>query len=194
MNKTSYALGMSIAHNMLSSGVTNLELDDFYAGLKATLTGETPAISIEEAGDELERFFNELEKTQADALKKEGAEWLAKNAKKDGVTTTASGLQYKVITKGMGRKPSLTSKVRCHYEGRFLDGRVFDSSYERKEPAVFGVTQVIKGWTEALPMMGEGSKWELYIPYDLAYGEQGAQGAIPPYATLIFTVELLEVL
>ncbi len=194
MNKTSYALGMSIAHNLMQSGVKDLEFNDFFEGLKATLTGETPALSIEEAGNELEKFFRELEETQAAAAKAAGEEWLTKNGKKDGVTTLASGLQYKVLTKGKGKKPGLADKVKCHYEGRFVDGQVFDSSYARNEPAVFGVTQVIRGWTEALPMMSEGSKWELYIPYNLAYGEQGVQGSIPPYATLVFTVELIEVL
>ena len=194
MDKTSYALGMSIAHNMMGNGVKDLAFDDFCAGLRDTMTGATPQITIEEAGGLLDSFFRKLEGELADAAKKEGAQWLAKNARKDGVTTTASGLQYKVITKGKGKKPGLQSKVRCHYEGRFLDGSVFDSSYQRGEPAVFGVTQVIRGWTEALPLMSEGAKWELYIPYNLAYGEAGAQGSIPPYATLIFTVELLEVL
>lgn len=194
MDKTSYALGMSIAHNLMQSGVKNLGLDDFFAGFKDTITGGTPAIGVEEAGNELEKFFRELEDSQAATLKAEGAKWLEKNGKKEGVVTLASGLQYKVLAKGKGKKPGLGSKVKCHYEGRFLDGQVFDSSYARNEPAVFGVTQVIRGWTEALPMMGEGSKWELYIPYDLAYGERGMQGSIPPYATLVFTVELIEVL
>ena len=194
MDKTSYALGMSIAHNLMGNGVEGLAFEDFAAGVKDTMTGATGAISIEEAGSLLNTFFKELEEKQSGAAKKEGAEWLARNARKDGVTTTASGLHYKVITRGSGRKPGLGSRVKCHYEGRFIDGKVFDSSYQRGEPTVFGVTQVIRGWTEALPMMSEGAKWELYIPYNLAYGEAGAQGAIPPYSTLIFTVELLEVL
>jgi len=194
MDKTSYALGMSIAHNMMQNGVKDLAYEDFVAGVKDTMSGAKSAVSIEEAGNLLESFFKDLEEKQAAAAKKAGADWLARNAKLDGVTTTASGLQYKVITRGSGKKPGLTSKVKCHYEGRLLDGSIFDSSYQRGEPATFGVTQVIRGWTEALPMMSEGSKWELYIPYNLAYGEAGAQGAIPPYATLIFTVELLEVI
>lgn len=105
-----------------------------------------------------------------------------------------SGLQYKVLKSGEGRKPGRTDKVKCHYEGTFPNGQKFDSSYDRDEPAVFGVNQVIAGWTEALQLMSEGSAWELYIPYNLAYGEAGAPGAIPPYSTLVFKVELIEVL
>lgn len=201
MDKNSYALGMSIAHNLLGSGVKNLNVDDFAAGLRAILSGESPLISIEEAGDCLEAYFAEIEKEQQkqqDAMgavfKKEGEDWLAANAKKEGVKTLASGLQYKVLEQGKGRKPKATDKVRCHYCGTLTDGSKFDSSYDRNEPAVFGLNQVIPGWTEGLQLMSEGSKWELYIPYQLAYGAQGAPGAIPPYAALVFTVELLEVL
>ena len=168
MDKNSYALGMSIAHNMLQSGVKEVAFDDFVAGLKATLTRQEPAISYKE--------------------------FLAANAKKEGVIVLPSGLQYKVIKEGEGRMPELTDKVKCHYEGTFVDGEKFDSSYDRKQPAVFGVNQVIPGWTEALQLMSEGSVWELYIPYKLGYGEAGAQGAIPPYSALVFKVELIEVL
>lgn len=201
MDKNSYALGMSIAHNMMQSGVKNLNFDDFTAGLKATITGGEPAISYEEAGEILNNYFAELEAEQAAAaaeigetMKKAGEEFLAENAKKEGVVVLKSGLQYKVITEGSGKKPGKTSKVKCHYEGTFTDGKIFDSSYKRGEPAVFGVNQVIKGWTEALQLMSEGSKWELYIPYDLAYGEAGAGASIPPYAALVFTVELISVI
>ncbi len=127
-------------------------------------------------------------------VRQEGEEFLAENVKKDGVKVLKSGLQYKVITEGTGKKPKATDKVKCHYEGKFLNGSKFDSSYDRNEPAVFGLNQVIAGWTEGLQLMSEGSKYELYIPYTLGYGETGAPGAIPPYSTLIFTVELLEVL
>ena len=127
-------------------------------------------------------------------MKKEGAEFLLENAKKEGVTVLASGLQYKVLKNGNGKKPGKTSQVKCHYEGTFIDGKVFDSSYRRGEPAVFGVNQVIAGWTEALQLMSEGSEWQLFIPYNLAYGEAGAGGSIPPYAALVFKVELIEVL
>lgn len=201
MDKNSYALGMSIAHNMISSGVKEVAFEDFTAGLKAVLTGAKPEIPFEEAASLLDKYFAEIEEKQRSeaaamgaAMKKEGEEFLAANAKKEGVEVLPSGLQYKVITEGQGRKPGRTDKVKCHYLGTFPDGTKFDSSYDRGEPAVFGVNQVIAGWTEALQLMGEGSKWELYIPYNLGYGEHGAPGAIPPYSTLVFTVELIEVL
>lgn len=201
MDKVSYALGMSIAHNMMHSGVKDVNLDDFAAGVKATLQGETPAVSFEEAGKILDAYFTDLEAAKAaeqaeigEAMKKDGEAFLAENAKKPGVISLASGLQYKILKAGNGRKPGRTDQVRCHYEGTFTNGMVFDSSYKRGEPAVFGVNQVIAGWTEALQLMGEGSEWELYIPYNLAYGEAGAHGAIPPYAALIFKVELIAVL
>ena len=201
MDKNSYALGMSIAHNMISSGVKEVAFEDFTAGLKAVLTGAKPEIPFEEAASLLDKYFAEIEEKQrseaaamGEAMKKEGEEFLAANAKKEGVKVLPSGLQYKVITEGKGRKPGRTDKVKCHYLGTFPDGTKFDSSYDRGEPAVFGVNQVIAGWTEALQLMAEGSKWELYIPYNLGYGEHGAPGAIPPYSTLVFTVELIEVL
>ena len=201
MDKVSYSLGMSIAHNMMQSGVKDLTLEDFIAGVKATLQGEQPAVPYEEAGKILDAYFTDLEAAKAaeqaeigEAMKKDGEEFLAENAKKAGVITLASGLQYKVLKAGTGRKPRRSDRVRCHYEGTFTNGMVFDSSYKRGEPAVFGVGQVIAGWTEALQLMSEGSEWELYIPYNLAYGEAGAHGAIPPYAALVFKVELLEVL
>lgn len=201
MDKNSYALGMSIAHNMLQSGVKEVAFEDFVAGLKATLTRQEPAISYREAGDLLDKYFQQLQEKQAaeqaevaEVMKKDGVNFLAENAKKEGVKVLPSGLQYKVIKEGNGKKPKLTDKVKCHYEGTFVDGEKFDSSYDRKQPAVFGVNQVIPGWTEALQLMSEGSEWMLYIPYNLGYGEAGAQGAIPPYAALIFKVELIEVL
>lgn len=201
MDKNSYALGMSIAHNMISSGVKEVAFEDFTAGLKAVLTGAKPEIPFDEAAALLDKYFAEIEEKQRSeaaamgaAMKKEGEEFLAENAKKEGVKVLPSGLQYKVITEGKGKKPGRTDKVKCHYLGTFPDGTKFDSSYDRGEPAVFGVNQVIAGWTEALQLMGEGSKWELYIPYNLGYGEHGAPGAIPPYSTLVFTVELIEVL
>ena len=201
MDKNSYALGMSIAHNMLQSGVREISFDDFTAGLKAALTGDETAITYEEAGTLLDEFFGKIQEEQAarqaeigEFMKKDGETFLAANAKKEGVTVLPSGLQYKVLKSGEGRKPGRTDKVRCHYEGTFPNGQKFDSSYDRNEPAVFGVNQVIAGWTEALQLMSEGSAWELYIPYSLAYGEAGAPGAIPPYSALVFKVELIEVL
>ena len=157
MDKNSYALGMSIAHNMLSSGIKTIEFDDFAAGVKAVLTGAEPAVSFQEAGQLLDKYFAELEaeqKAQAEAmsaaLREEGEAFLKANAEKEGVVVLPSGLQYKVITEGTGKKPSATSQVKCHYEGTFLNGAKFDSSYDRNAPATFGLNQVIPGWTEGV--------------------------------------------
>lgn len=201
MNKLSYALGMSIAQNLLESGVQQLSFEDFTEGLKASFNGTKPALSYKEANDELNSFFEKLQNAQAEAqadlaakMKEEGEAFLRMNGRKDDVKVLPSGLQYKVVRKGTGKKPSRTDKVRCHYEGKFVNGDIFDSSYRRGEPAVFGVNQVIAGWTEALQLMSEGAEWELYIPYQLAYGEAGAHGSIPPCAALIFKVELIAVI
>ena len=201
MDKNSYALGMSIAHNMISSGVKEVAFDDFVSGLKAVLTGAQPEVPFDEAARLLDKYFTEIEEKQkaetaamGAAMRKEGEEFLAANAGKEGVKVLPSGLQYKVLVEGQGKKPGPRDRVKCHYCGIFPDGTRFDSSYDRGEPAVFGVNQVIAGWTEALQLMPEGSKWELYIPYSLGYGEHGAPGSIPPYSALVFTVELLEVL
>ena len=201
MDKTSYAVGLSIAQNMLQSGVRDLTIEDFVKGVQDTLEGKDPQVPFEEASELLDKYFRRIDEERkaeqaaiGDVFKKEGEDFLEANAKKEGVHVTGSGLQYKVLVEGQGRQPEAISQVRCHYEGRFTDGTVFDSSYKRGEPAVFGLNQVIRGWTEGLQLMKEGSKYEFYIPYDLAYGEEGAHGAIPPCAALVFTVELLEVL
>ena len=201
MDKLSYALGMSIAHNLIESGVKALSFEDFNEGLKATLMGTEPALSYDEANAELRRFFDKVnterkaaQSSLAAKMKAEGEAWLKKNASREDVIVLPSGLQYRVVKEGKGRKPGRTDRVRCHYEGTFTDGKEFDSSYRRGQPAVFGVNQVIAGWTEALQLMREGSEWELFIPYQLAYGEAGAHGSIPPCAALVFKVELLEVL
>ena len=201
MDKTSYAVGMMLAQNMLSSGIKKVEFDDFVAGVKAILTGSEPAVPFTEASQLLEAYFTELEAEQkaeaaamGAALREEGETFLKMNAENEGVVVLPSGLQYKVLTEGTGKKPKATDKVKCHYAGTLLNGVQFDSSYDRGEPAVFGLNQVIAGWTEGVQLMSEGSKYEFYIPYNLAYGEHGAPGAIPPYATLKFVVELLEVL
>ena len=135
-----------------------------------------------------------LEQAQAKEKSAEGEAYLAENAKRDEVTVTESGLQYEVLATGEGEKPTAASTVRTHYHGSFISGDVFDSSVDRGQPAEFPVNAVIPGWTEALQLMTEGSKWRLYVPYDLAYGEQGSQGAIPPYSTLIFDVELISII
>ena len=200
MDKTSYALGMSIAHNMIQSGVRDLVLDDFTAAIQDAFKGKEPAVPFEEAGEILNKYFEEAEKAKAaeaaeiaGKMKEEGEAFLAANAKKEGVVTLKSGLQYKVLKEGTGKKATKNSRVKCHYEGTFINGQKFDSSYDRNEPAVFGVTQVIAGWTEALQLMAEGSAWELYIPYQLAYGERATGKDIKPYSALIFTVELKDI-
>ncbi len=201
MDKNSYALGMSIAHNMLSSGIKEVDFEGFTAGIKAVLKGEEPAVSFQEAGKLLDKYFADIEAEQkaekeamGAAMREEGEAFLKMNASAEGVVTLPSGLQYKVLKEGTGKKPSASSQVKCHYEGTLLNGVKFDSSYDRGEPAVFGLNQVIRGWTEGVQLMAEGAKYEFYIPYDLAYGEHGAPGAIPPYAALKFIVELVEVL
>ena len=201
MDKKSYALGMNMGLSMLQEGIREVKIEDFAAGVSAMLEGKIPELSMDEATQVLNKFFAELDQArqaeQAEigkAFKEEGEKFLAENAKKEGVKVTASGLQYKVIKEGTGRKPKATDRIRCHYEGTFTDGRVFDSSYKRGEPIDFGLNQVIKGWTEGLQLMAEGAKYELYIPYQLAYGETGSQGAIPPCCALKFTVELIKVL
>ena len=193
MDKVSYALGMSIANNIMASGVKGLNVDEFVKAIQASLAGQEPAMSIMEAQQVLNDYFTKLQEEQTAALKAEGEQFLAENAKKEGVVTLPSGLQYKVLASGNGASPKASDSVECHYEGRLISGTVFDSSYQRGETATFGVTQVIAGWVEALQLMKEGDKWQLYIPYNLAYGERGAGAQIPPFATLIFDVELVKV-
>ena len=190
---------MSVASSFYQQGIHIANVEDFLAGLKALLTGAKPAISLEEAGEALEAFYRDLEAETSEraaaagaAAKEEGEKFLAKMAKDPAVKATPSGLLYKVIQEGKGRKPKATDKVYCHYEGSFPDGSVFDSSYKRGEPIEFGLNQVIKGWTEGLQLMSEGAKYELYLPYHLAYGESGTRG-IPPCSALKFVVELIEV-
>jgi len=199
MDKKSYAFGMSVASSFYQQGIHVPNVDDFIAGLKAMLTGGDIALSMEEAGAALEAFYKELEDETAEraaaagaAAKEEGEKFLAAMARDTTVKATPSGLMYKVVKEGTGRKPKATDKVYCHYEGTFPNGQVFDSSYKRGEPIEFGLNQVIKGWTEGLQLMSEGAKYELYLPYHLAYGETGTHG-IPPYSALKFVVELIEV-
>lgn len=193
MKKISYALGMSIANNLMKNGVANLDVESFTNALKNALEGKEHEMSPEEANDVLDTFFREMQEAQAKRMSEAGERFLAENAGKPGVTVLPSGLQYEVIKEGDGASPCETDKVKCHYEGTLIDGTVFDSSYRRGEPAVFGVNQVIQGWVEALQLMKTGAKWRLYIPYNLAYGEHGAGASIPPYSALIFDVELLEI-
>jgi FKBP-type peptidyl-prolyl cis-trans isomerase FklB len=191
MDKISYAIGLSMGQNLMGSGVTSLEYADLAAGIKDVLEKNQPQISYQEAQQVLGKFFSELEAKIAGEAKAAGEAFLAENAKREGVKVTESGLQYEVLEATIGQKPKATDKVRVHYEGNLIDGTVFDSSYKRGESITFGLNQVIKGWTEGLQLMSIGSKYKLYLPYQLAYGERGAGANIPPYAALIFTVELL---
>ena len=191
MDKISYAIGLSMGQNLMGSGVTSLEYADLAAGIKDVLEKNQPQISYQEAQQVLGQFFSELEQKIAGKAKAAGEAFLAENAKREGVKVTESGLQYEVLEATIGQKPKATDKVRVHYEGTLIDGTVFDSSYKRGESITFGLNQVIKGWTEGLQLMSIGSKYKLYLPYQLAYGERGAGANIPPYAALIFTVELL---
>ncbi|MCQ2350732.1 MAG: FKBP-type peptidyl-prolyl cis-trans isomerase [Paludibacteraceae bacterium] len=194
MEKISYALGLSIGNNLLSSGIKDLNLEKFSKGVSDVLKGATPEMTYDDAKKTLDKFFTDLANQINSRNIEVGKAFLEKNKKEEGVIELASGLQYKVLKEGDGKKPKATDKVKCHYEGMLLDGTIFDSSVKRGEPAVFGVSQVIQGWVEALQLMSEGSKWRLFIPSNLAYGERGAGSSIPPHATLIFDVELISVI
>ncbi len=202
MDKLSYALGLGIGQQLKQMGLKDsLVISDFAASIADVLNNAPLKVSHQEGQQIVNSFFSELEQKQnaakaaaGKAAKEEGAKFLAENAKKEDVIVTKSGLQYEVLTEGTGKKPKATDTVRCHYEGRLLDGTVFDSSYKRNAPADFGLQQVIAGWTEGVQLMAEGAKYRFYIPYMLAYGEGGAGASIPPFATLIFDVELIKVL
>lgn len=194
MDKFSYAIGLGIGQNLLSMGAQSINVEDFAQAIKDVLDRKETAISHNEAREIVNKYFEELEtKLNAENIEK-GKSFLEENAKRPGVVTLPSGLQYEVITEGNGKKPSATDRVKCHYEGTLIDGTLFDSSIKRGEPVIFGVNQVIKGWVEALQLMTEGAKWKLFIPSELAYGAQQAGEMIPPHSTLIFEVELIEVL
>ena len=190
----SYALGMSIAGNLIQSGVKTVNPELFLNGFKDVFKGETPLIHPEDANQILEDFIGKLNQDKGAGNLEEGLKFLAENKKKQGVIELPSGLQYKVLTEGEGEIPTDKDQVKCHYHGTLIDGTVFDSSVQRGQPAVFPVNGVIKGWVEALQLMSSGSKWRLFIPSQLAYGSNGAGGAIGPNSTLIFDVELLEII
>ena len=200
MDKLSYALGIGIGTQLRGMGATNLNIDDFAQAIKDAIAGKKLKVDNKEAQTLVNNFCAEQharkEAAAAEAgraAKAVGEDFLAENAKKDNIVVLPSGLQYEVIREGNGKKPSATSKVKCHYEGTLIDGTKFDSSYDRGEPATFGLNQVIAGWTEGLQLMSEGAKYRFFIPYNLGYGERGAGASIPPYAALVFDVELIEV-
>ncbi len=194
MNKISYALGLGIGQQLKSMNIENFNVEDFTRSILDVMEGKEPAMSAREAQQMLNEYFENKAKEDAQQAIAEGAAFLKNNGEREGVTTTKSGLQYEVLTEGTGKSPKATDKVRCHYEGRLINGDIFDSSYQRNEPADFGLNQVIPGWTEGVQLMKEGAKYRFFIPYVLGYGERGAGSSIPPYSTLIFDVELIKVL
>ena len=201
MDKVSYALGLGIGRQLQDLCGEDLNINDFTQAVRDLLTGNHLAIDEIEGQqlviEFLQRRDAERKSEQAklgEAAKRAGEEYLEKNAARSGVTVLPSGLQYEVVREGTGRKPQATDSVKCHYEGTLVDGTVFDSSRRRGEPAVFPLNGVIRGWTEGLQLMQEGAVYRFFIPYNLAYGENGAGASIPPYAALVFEVELIEVL
>ncbi|NQU54257.1 MAG: FKBP-type peptidyl-prolyl cis-trans isomerase [Bacteroidetes bacterium] len=194
LDQFSYALGMSIAGNLIQSGIKTINPEIFLDAFKDVFEGEMPKIMPEEANKILEEFIGKATAGQGADNLEAGLKFLAENSKQEGVIELPSGLQYKVLSEGEGDIPKATDQVRCHYHGTLIDGSIFDSSVDRGQPADFPVNGVIQGWIEALQLMSAGSKWRLFIPSELAYGQQGAGGAIGPNTALIFDVELLEIL
>lgn len=193
MDKVSYALGLSIGNNFITSGIKNVDFESFLKGMQDVINGSPAAISYDDAQKLLNEYFGKLQEDRLDLNLKAGEEFLAINKSEPGVVTLPSGLQYTILKEGNGPKPKATDQVKCHYHGTLIDGTVFDSSVERGQPATFGVNQVIPGWVEALQLMPTGSKWKLFIPSNLAYGKAGAGQSIEPNSTLIFEVEILEI-
>ncbi|MCL1868515.1 MAG: FKBP-type peptidyl-prolyl cis-trans isomerase [Paludibacter sp.] len=192
MQKVSYALGLSLGSNLIHSGIKNLDYAEFLDGVKTVFENTQPKISINEAQDTLNQFFTKLQDEKGAKAKTESVAFLEENKKRAEVVTLPSGLQYEILQKGTGVVPKSTDTVEVHYHGTLPDGTVFDSSVVRETPAIFGVTQVIQGWVEALQLMPVGSKWKLFIPSHLAYGAHGT-GSIPPHSALVFEVELLNI-
>ncbi|MDE5788270.1 MAG: FKBP-type peptidyl-prolyl cis-trans isomerase [Bacteroidaceae bacterium] len=194
MEKISYALGMGIGQQLKSMNIDGFDINEFTRSIDDVLEGRTTEMTAREAQEMLNDYFARKAAEDSQKAIAEGKVFLTNNGAREGVTTTKSGLQYEVLQEGTGRSPKATDRVRCHYEGRLISGEVFDSSYQRNEPADFGLNQVIAGWTEGVQLMKEGAKYRFFIPYLLGYGEQGAGSSIPPYSTLIFDVELIKVL
>lgn len=193
MDKVSYALGIGIGRQLADMGANDIVTEDFAAAMKDVLTGAQLQIDETEAQAMVQEYLQKKGEERLKNVKAEGEAFLAGNAKKEGIVTLPSGLQYQVLQEGNGKSPKATDQVKCHYEGTLINGKVFDSSYRRGEPATFPLNGVIAGWTEGLQLMKEGAKYRFFIPFNLAYGTRGAGQDIPPYATLIFDVELIEV-
>ena len=193
MDKVSYALGIGIGRQLADMGANDIVTEDFAAAMKDVLTGAQLQIDETEAQAMVQEYLQRKGEERLKNVKAEGEAFLADPAKKEGIVTLPSGLQYQVLQEGNGKSPKATDQVKCHYEGTLINGKVFDSSYRRGEPATFPLNGVIAGWTEGLQLMKEGAKYRFFIPFNLAYGTRGAGQDIPPYATLIFDVELIEV-
>lgn len=193
VKKASYGLGVLVASNLKSQGGDSLDVEALTIAIRDVYQNKTLKIQQQDAMTIVQTYMQQAADKKNSKLKESSTAFLKENKTKEGVITTASGLQYKVITAGKGKAPKATDNVTVHYTGKLVDGTVFDSSVERGQPVTFGVSEVISGWTEALQLMHEGDKWLLYIPQELGYGERGAGGQIPPYATLIFEVELIKV-
>lgn len=200
MDKVSYALGIGIGRQLAQMGASKLNIDDFAQAIKDIISDADLKVSDKEAQELVQNFFAEQEakqraeaEIQGKAAKNDGENFLAENSKKEGVITTASGLQYQILREGNGKTPKATDQVECHYEGTLINGTKFDSSYDRGQTATFPLNGVIAGWTEGLQLMKEGAKYRFFIPYALGYGERGAGASIPPYAALVFDVELVAV-
>ena len=191
MEKLSYALGLIIGNNLKGMNIEGLITGEFTRAVEQVLNGDKLEMTEVQAQGLVQEFLREQQEAAGKAAREAGENFLAENVKREGVKVTETGLQYEVLTPALGIKPTPTDTVTCHYEGRLIDGTVFDSSYRRGEPASFPLQGVIRGWTEGLQLMSIGSKFRFFIPFDLAYGAQGAGGSIPPYAALIFDVELI---
>ena len=201
MDKLSYALGLGIGRQLSQMGAEDLNIDDFAQAIKDVIAGNSLQVTEQEAQSIVTEFFQQQEAKQHAVAaekykdnKEKGEVWLAEKAMEEGVETLPSGLMYQVLNEGTGKKPTAADTVECHYEGRLIDGTVFDSSYKRGESATFPLNGVIPGWTEGVQLMSEGAKYRFFIPYQLAYGERGAGAAIPPFAALVFDVELIKVM
>ena len=193
IDSVSYCIGVNIGEN-LKNQFSDIDIKDFMNGMNDVLDKKSELkISNAEAQKILQEYFTKQQEMKTKMAKEEGANFLAENAKKEGVISLESGLQYEILKQGSGAKPTINDNVTTHYHGTLIDGTIFDSSVDRGQPATFPVSGVIKGWTEALQLMSVGSKWRLYVPYDLAYGERGAGANIGPFTTLIFEVELISI-
>lgn len=192
-NQVSYCFGVVIGSNMKNTGLDSLDMETFLVAMKDVFSDKPLKVERAEAQATMQQYMQQVMMKKSAVAKEQSEKFLEVNKVKEGVITTSSGLQYKVMAKGTGKSPTATDRVTVHYTGKLTDGTVFDSSIQRGQPATFRVNQVIPGWTEALQMMKEGDKWTLYIPYEQGYGERGSPPQIPPYSTLIFDVELMKV-